>query len=144
AGIRKVLGLVEESKKKNIAIVAGTQRRHQKGYIETIGKIHGGAIGEGISARCAWNSGGARPIWFNARQAGESDAHYPIRNWYPFLGVCGDHIGEQHVHNLDVINWVMGGHPVKATGIGGRAARPGGPSGDPNEFGQIWDHFAVE
>jgi predicted dehydrogenase len=144
AGIRKCLSLVEESRKKNIAIVAGTQRRHQKGYIETIEKIHGGAIGEVVAARCAWNSGGPRPIWFNARRAGEPDAHYQIRNWYHFLWVCGDHIVEQHVHNLDVINWVMGGHPVRATGIGGRATRPGGPTGDPKEFGQIWDHFAIE
>jgi myo-inositol 2-dehydrogenase/D-chiro-inositol 1-dehydrogenase len=141
AGIRKVLALVEESKKKNIGIVAGTQRRHQKGYIETIGKLHGGAIGEILSARCAWNSGGSPPIWFRDRQSGEKDAHYQIRNWYHFMWVCGDHIVEQHVHNLDVINWVMGSPPVRATGMGGRAARR---VGDPKEVGNIFDHFAVE
>ncbi|MBX9625021.1 MAG: Gfo/Idh/MocA family oxidoreductase [Gemmataceae bacterium] len=138
AGIRKCFGLVDESKKRNLAIVAGTQRRHQKGYIETVKKLHDGAIGGVKAARCAWNNNG---IWFNARKPGEKDAAYQLRNWYHFLWLCGDHIVEQHVHNLDVVNWVMQDHPVKAVGLGGRAARP---VGEPAEVGQIWDHFAVE
>jgi predicted dehydrogenase len=138
AGVRKCFGLVDESKRKNLAIVAGTQRRHQKGYVETVKKLHDGAVGEVRAARCAWNGGG---IWFNARRPGEKDAHYQIRNWYHFLWLCGDHIVEQHVHNLDVVNWVMQDHPVRAVGMGGRATRP---VGEPSEVGQIWDHFAVE
>jgi myo-inositol 2-dehydrogenase/D-chiro-inositol 1-dehydrogenase len=141
AGIRKCLSLVEASKAKGIGLVAGTQRRHQKGYIETIGKLKDGAIGDVVSARCAWNSGGSPPIWFHDRRPGEPDATYQIRNWYHFMWVCGDHIVEQHVHNLDVINWVMGSHPIRATGMGGRATRK---IGDPNEVGNIFDHFAVE
>jgi myo-inositol 2-dehydrogenase/D-chiro-inositol 1-dehydrogenase len=137
-GARKCFSLVEESKKKNIAIVAGTQRRHQKGYIETIGKLQDKAIGDIVAARCAWNNNG---IWFNDRASGMKDGEYQIRNWYHFLWLCGDHIVEQHIHNLDVINWVMNDHPVKAIGMGGRATRK---SGDPAEVGQIWDHFAVE
>ncbi len=137
-GARKCYSLVDESKKKNIAIVAGTQRRHQKGYIETIKQIHDGAIGEIRAARCSWN--GVRP-WFNKRPAGMADSTYQLVNWYHYLWLCGDHIVEQHVHNLDVINWVMKDHPVKAVGFGGRAL---GPAGDPKEVGQIWDHFAVE
>ncbi|HEV3440262.1 MAG TPA: Gfo/Idh/MocA family oxidoreductase, partial [Gemmata sp.] len=137
-GARKCFALAEESKKKNLAIVAGTQRRHQKGYIETIAKLHDKAIGDIVEARCAWNNNG---IWFKDRQAGTKDGAYQIDNWYHFLWLCGDHIVEQHVHNLDVINWVMNDHPVKAIGMGGRATRK---VGDPNEVGQIWDHFAVE
>jgi myo-inositol 2-dehydrogenase / D-chiro-inositol 1-dehydrogenase len=137
-GARKCLSLVEESKKKNLAIVAGTQRRHQKGYIETIKKLHDGAIGDIVAARCSWN--GDEP-WFHDRPEGMKDGAYQIHNWYHFLWLCGDHIVEQHVHNLDVINWIMNDHPVKATGMGGRATRR---VGDPNEVGQIWDHFAVE
>ena len=140
-GARKCFELVEESKKKNIAIVAGTQRRHQKGYIETIKKIQDKAIGDVVSLRCAWNSGGPKPIWFNDRLPGQSDVEYQLYNWYHFTWLCGDHIVEQHVHNLDVCNWVMNDHPIRATGIGGRATRK---SGDPNVVGQIWDHFAVE
>lgn len=137
-GARKVYGLVDEAKKKNIAIVAGTQRRHQKGYIESIKKIQDGAIGDVRAARCSWNGQG---IWFRGRDQGASDVEYQLNNWYHFMWVCGDHIVEQHVHNLDVINWVMGGPPVKAVGMGGRATRK---PGDPNEVGNIWDHFAVE
>lgn len=137
-GARKVYGLVEESKKRNIAVVAGTQRRHQKAYIETIEKVRGGAIGEIRAARCSWNGQG---IWFHDRAPNVSDVEYQLNNWYHFLWVCGDHIVEQHVHNLDVINWVMGTHPVKAVGMGGRALRR---PGDPNVVGNIWDHFAVE
>jgi myo-inositol 2-dehydrogenase/D-chiro-inositol 1-dehydrogenase len=137
-GARKCFELAEESKKKNLAIVAGTQRRHQKGYIETIDKLHDGAIGDIVAARCAWNNNG---IWFHDREKGMKDGTYQIHNWYHFLWTCGDHIVEQHVHNLDVINWIMNDHPVKAVGMGGRAMRP---VGDPKEVGQIWDHFAVE
>lgn len=137
-GARKCYGLVEESKKKNIAIVAGTQRRHQKGYLESIKKIEDGAIGDIRAARCSWNGQG---IWFHDRAENVSDVAYQLDNWYHFLWVCGDHIVEQHVHNLDVINWVMGGPPVKALGMGGRATRK---PGDPNVVGNIWDHFAVE
>jgi len=140
-GARKVYGLVDESKKQNIAIVAGTQRRHQKGYLDTIGRIHDKVVGDVVSARCAWNSGGPTPIWFHDRAPGQPDGEYQIHNWYHFLWVCGDHIVEQHVHNLDVINWVMNDHPVKAIGLGGRATRK---AGDPKEVGNIWDHYAVE
>ena len=137
-GARKCFELAEESKKLNLAIVAGTQRRHQKGYVETVKKLHDGAVGEIMSTRCAWNNNG---IWFNARQPNEKDTNYQLRNWYHYLWLCGDHIVEQHVHNLDVINWVMKDHPVRAVGMGGRALRP---VGAPSEVGQIWDHFAVE
>jgi predicted dehydrogenase len=138
AGIRKCFELVSQLKSKNLALVAGTQRRHQKGYLETVKKIHDGALGDVIATRCAWNGGG---IWFHDRKPGVSDAEYQLDNWYHFTWLCGDHIVEQHVHNLDVINWVMNDHPVRAVGMGGRAARK---VGDPNVVGQIWDHFAVE
>lgn len=137
-GARKCYSLVDEAKKKNIAIVAGTQRRHQKGYIETMKKVHDGAIGEIRSARCSWNQ---REPWFRKRPEGMADSTYQIFNWYHFLWLCGDHIVEQHVHNLDVINWAMNDHPVRAVGFGGRAIRH---LGAPKDAGQIWDHFAVE
>ena len=137
-GARKCYSLVNEVKKQNIALVAGTQRRHQKGYIDTIAKIHDKAIGEIASARCSWNGQG---IWFRDREEGMKDGTYQIHNWYHFLWMCGDHIVEQHVHNLDVINWIMGMPPEKAVGMGGRAARK---VGDASEVGNIWDHYAVE
>lgn len=137
-GARKCYGLVEESKKANLAIVAGTQRRHQKAYIEVMKKVHDGALGEFRAARCAWNG---REPWYKKREAGQEDSTYQLRNWYHYLWACGDHIVEQHVHNLDVINWALNDHPIRATGFGGRSFRhPGGPK----EGGNIWDHFAVE
>jgi myo-inositol 2-dehydrogenase/D-chiro-inositol 1-dehydrogenase len=141
-GIRKCLSLVEETKKNGTAVVAGTQRRHQKGYIETIKQIHDGAIGDVVGGRCYWNGSG---IWFNDRQKDATDVAYQIANWYHFLWLCGDHIVEQHVHNLDVINWVLKSHPIKAQGMGGRmGGHKGRPDGDPAVVGHIFDHFAVE
>jgi myo-inositol 2-dehydrogenase / D-chiro-inositol 1-dehydrogenase len=141
-GIRKCLSLVEDVKTKKLALVAGTQRRHQAGYLETMKRVHGGEIGEIVSGRCSWNGQG---IWFKKREAGESDVAYQLKNWYHFMWVCGDHIVEQHIHNLDVMNWALGAHPIRAVGFGGRT--PGNksrPSGDANDVGHIWDHFAVE
>lgn len=138
AGIRKCLALVEKVKDNGTSLVAGTQRRHDPGYIETVKQLQEKAIGDILYARCSWNGDG---IWFHARKEGESDVEYQLRNWYHFLWLCGDHIVEQHVHNLDVINWVLGGHPVKAYGFGGRGYRQ---TGDANVVGHIWDHFAIE
>jgi predicted dehydrogenase len=134
-GVRKVIAAAELAAQKKLAVVAGTQRRHQAGYIETIARLRDGAIGDVVSAQCYWNQGG---LWMNARQPSWSDMEWQIRNWLYFTWLSGDHITEQHVHNLDVINWVMGSHPVKCVGMGGRQVRT-----DP-AYGHIFDHFAVE
>jgi predicted dehydrogenase len=137
-GIRKVFDAYEEAKKKNLFIAAGTQRRHQAGYIETMKRIHDGEVGDITAARAYWNGQG---IWFRPRKEGMSDLAYQLNNWYHFLWLCGDHIVEQHVHNLDVCNWALGTHPLRAVGMGGRSHRQ---QGDPNVVGQIFDHFAVD
>jgi myo-inositol 2-dehydrogenase / D-chiro-inositol 1-dehydrogenase len=136
-GIRRVLAAYEESKQKGMAIAAGTQRRHQHGYLETMKRIHDGAIGDVVAARAYWNQG---VLWKVPRTPDMSDLVYQMRNWYNFLWLCGDHIVEQHVHNLDVCNWALDGHPVKARGMGGRQR----DVANPDEYGHIWDHFAVE
>ncbi len=124
------------ARQKGLGIAAGTQRRHQKSYQETIKRIHDGAIGEIVYARCYWNGG---EIWVVDRQPGWSDMEWQIRNWNYFTWLSGDHIVEQHVHNLDVMNWVLGAHPVRAvSGLGGRQVRTG------ERYGHIFDHFAVE
>lgn len=133
-GIRKVYAAYEEAKKKNLNIVAGTQRRHQLPYVETIKQLHEGAIGDIHFLRCYWNQG---ILWKVDRKEGMSDLEWQLRNWYNFMWICGDHIVEQHIHNLDVCNWVMQGHPIKARGAGFRTRT------DPN-FGHIYDHFSVE
>jgi predicted dehydrogenase len=133
AGIRKVFDAYEESKKKNLAIVAGTQRRHQAGYLETMKQIHDGAIGEILGGHCHWNQG---ILWAHARQPEWSDLVYQMRNWYNFVWLCGDHIVEQHVHNIDVMNWALKAHPVKALGMGFRTRT------DP-KYGHIYDFFST-
>ena len=134
-GIRTVLSVYEEAKAKNLGIGAGTQRRHQTGYIETLQRVHDGAIGDIVSARCYWNQG---PLWNKPRQADWSDMEWQLRNWLYFTWLSGDHIVEQHVHNLDVVNWAMRAHPTRAVGMGGRQVRTG------KEYGHIFDHFAID
>jgi predicted dehydrogenase len=134
-GIRAVLGVYEQAKAKGLGIAAGTQRRHQTGYVETMKRIHDGAIGRIVSARCYWNQGF---LWKKDREASWSDAEWQIRNWLYFTWLSGDHIVEQHVHNIDVVNWAMQSHPVRALALGGRQVRTGA------DFGHIFDHFAVD
>jgi predicted dehydrogenase len=106
------------------------------GYREAIRRIHDGAIGDIVFAKCYWNGG---TLWVVDRQSGWSDTEWQIRNWNYFTWLSGDHIVEQHIHNLDVMNWVLGTHPIKATsGLGGRQARRG------DRTGNVYDHFAVE
>jgi predicted dehydrogenase len=135
AGVRAVLSTYELAKQKGLGIGVGTQRRHQPEYVETIKRLQDGAIGHVVSGQVFWNQGG---LWNNGREPGWSDTEWQIRNWLYFTWLSGDHIVEQHVHNIDVANWVLGTHPVKAMGIGGRQQRT-----DP-KWGHIYDHFAVD
>jgi myo-inositol 2-dehydrogenase / D-chiro-inositol 1-dehydrogenase len=141
-GIRKVLAAAEESIKKNLAVGVGLQRRHQAAYLETIQRLHDGAIGDIIAMRVYWN--GTTP-WVHKRADLEADAgrkltemEYQLRNWYYFAWICGDHIVEQHIHNMDVGNWLKGTYPVKANGMGGCQVRKG------LDYGETFDHHAVE
>ncbi len=141
-GVRKVLAAAEEAKKKNLKVGVGLQRRHQLGYIETMNRLRDGAIGDIVSMRAYWN--GNTP-WVHPRadlekQFGRklTEMEYQMRNWYYFTWICGDHICEQHIHNLDVINWMKNGHPVRARGNGGCETRKG------PDYGEIFDHHIVE
>ncbi|MHC4399267.1 MAG: Gfo/Idh/MocA family protein [Planctomycetota bacterium] len=135
-GVKTVIEAGELATAKGVGIAAGTQRRHMKSYQETIRRIHDGAVGDIVYAKCYWNGG---EIWVIQRQAGWSDMEWQLRNWNYFTWLSGDHIIEQHVHNLDVMNWVLGAHPIRAvSGLGGRQVRTG------EEHGHIFDHFAVE
>lgn len=134
-GVRMVLEAGELARQKNLGIAAGTQRRHRRSYIETVKRLQGGAIGDLLSARVYWNGG---VIWVIEPQPGWSDMEWQLRNWNYFTWIGGDHIVEQHVHNLDIANWVLGTHPLKAYGMGGRQAR------QHPIHGHIYDHFAIE
>jgi predicted dehydrogenase len=134
-GIRKVLAAYEEARSKNLAIVAGTQRRHQSGYVESLKAIHDGALGDLVTARVFWNQGN---IWAYPAKPGVSDMENQLRNWYHYVWLCGDCIVEQHVHNIDVALWAMGIHPVSCVGMGGQQVNTA------PEYGESFDHFAVD
>ena len=144
-GVRKVLAAAQEAKNKNLKVGVGLQRHHQLGYLETLKRINDGAIGDIVNMRVYWNDGG---VWVRPRQPGQSEMEYQMRNWYYFNWLCGDHINEQHIHNLDVANWVLTqqekaspdeqAHPIRCNGMGGRQVRTG------KEYGEIFDHHAVE
>jgi len=134
-GVRTVLAAYEEANRRGLKVVAGLQRHYQAGYVHSMERIHGGQLGTITSARCYWNQGG---LWHATRTPQMTDLEWQIRNWLYFTWLSGDHICEQHVHNLDVINWATQAHPVRCVGMGGRQARTG------QEFGHIYDHFTVD
>lgn len=134
-GARLVMQLADIAAQKKLAIVAGTQRRHSADYLETMARIKDGAIGEVIGGSCYWMQGA---LWHRGRKPEWSEMEYQMRNWLYFTWLSGDHIVEQHMHNIDVMNWAFGGPPVKAYGMGGRQSRT-----DP-KYGDAWDHFSVE
>lgn len=134
-GVRRVLAANEKAKEKGLAVQVGLQRHHQSNYRQLMAKIHDGALGDLVMARAYWNGGG---VWTRNRQANQTELEYQVFNWYYFNWLCGDHIDEQHIHNLDVINWAMQSYPVEAQGQGGREVRTS------NANGQIFDHHFVE
>ncbi len=136
AGVRIFIAAAEKAAKEKLSFVTGTQRRHQKSYIETVKRIQDGEIGEVLSARCYWN--GTLPF-SHERKDGWSDLEYRLRNWYNYVWVCADNIVEQHIHNIDVINWVMGGPPKKVVASGGRVWKP-----LEERYGDLYDHYCCD
>ena len=131
-GGRRIIKAGKLATQKGLAVVAGTQRRHNKLHIQTQYAVSKGAIGDIRSGKVWWCDGSYK---YHQRQPGESDAAYMIRNWLNFTEMSGDHIVEQHIHNIDVANWFIGRHPDIALGFGGRARRKTG-----NQF----DFFSVD
>jgi predicted dehydrogenase len=133
-GYNVVCKAADMADQKKLTVVAGTQRRHRTRRRENLKRIHDGAIGKLVGGQCYWRGG---PVTHNRpRRPGMSDVEWQIMNWYAWCWTCGDHIVEQHVHNIDMICWAFGTHPESAYAIGGRQSRP--------EPGNIYDHFAVE
>ena len=134
AGIRKVLAAAEEAKAKKLNVVVGLQRHYQSNYREVMKRIHDGALGDIVGGQVYWNDGG---VWVRERKPEQTEMEYQMRNWYYFNWLCGDHIVEQHVHNIDVANWAKNGYPIKAEGTGGRQIRTG------KDHGEIFDHHVL-
>ena len=134
-GIRKVLEVAKIAKEKKLNVVVGLQRHYQDKYITLYNKVVNGDIGKIVSGQVYWNDGG---VWVKKRKSSQSELEYQMRNWYYFTWLCGDHILEQHIHNIDVANWFVGDYPISAQGMGGREVRNG------IDHGQIFDHHFVE
>lgn len=135
AGVKKVLEAAAIAKQKKLNVVVGLQRHYQNSYRELYKRVKDGMIGDITSGQVWWNNDG---VWVKTREAGQTEMEYQMRNWYYFNWLCGDHITEQHIHNIDVFNWFKGGYPVRAQGMGGRQVRTG------KEYGEIFDHHYVE
>lgn len=131
-GIRSIMDSAEKADAFGLKIATGTQRRHEASYIETFNRVMDGAIGEIVAARCYWNQG---QLWYREHQEGWSDMEWMVRDWVNWCWLSGDHITEQHIHNIDVINWFTNSHPVSAVGMGGRQRRV---------TGDQYDFFSVD
>ncbi len=134
-GVRSILRYGQLARAKKLGVVTGTIKRHQANYVATVKRIHEGLIGKILSAQCYYNTG---ELWNHGRKPEWSDMEWQCRNWLYFTWLSGDHIVEQHIHNIDVMNWVLRSHPVKCMAMGGRQVRT-----DP-AYGHIFDHFTVE
>ncbi|MDD4589416.1 MAG: Gfo/Idh/MocA family oxidoreductase [Parabacteroides sp.] len=131
-GYRTIMAAAKQAQAKNLCVVTGTQRHHQRNYVESLKKIMDGAIGE-ITGGCVyWNQ---PMLWFKKREAGWNDCEYMIKDWVNWKWLSGDHIVEQHVHNIDVFLWMSGLKPVKAVGFGSRQRRL---------TGDQYDNFSID
>lgn len=132
-GYRSILASAKVAREKGLSIVGGTQFRRSNNYIDAMRAIHDGKIGDIVFAQARYCSGG---IWYREREQDMADAHYQIHNWYHFLWTCGDQIVEQAIHNIDAMNWAMGGPPKSAYGHGGQRTRP--------DDSEIYDSMTID
>ena len=132
AGARSIMGSAKKAAAMELSVICGTQRRHQRDYVEIYKKVAGGEIGDVTSANVYWNQS---KLWHTNPKPEWSEMEAMIRNWVNWTWLSGDHIVEQHVHNIDVGLWFMGTHPVKALGFGSRQRRI---------TGDQYDNFSVD
>lgn len=131
-GYRLIVATARQAKAKGLRVITGTQRHHQRNYVESYKKIMEGAIGEITGGAVYWNQ---NMLWYRERQQGWHDAEWMIKDWVNWKWLSGDHIVEQHVHNIDVFTWFSGLKPVKATGFGSRQRRL---------TGDQYDNFSID
>ncbi len=134
-GVKKVIAAGKLAQQKKLNVVVGLQRHYQKSYLEVKKHLKNGKVGDIVSGQVYWDSAG---VWVRPRQFQQTELEYQMRNWYYFTWLCGDHILEQHIHNIDVANWFIGSTPLNAQGMGGRETRKG------RDHGHIFDHHFVE
>jgi predicted dehydrogenase len=136
-GTRRFLAAVEKARSMKLTVVAGTNHRSDKQYIETVGKIRDGAIGNVTALSASYLSGPVLHV--DHRDPAWGDMEWQHRDWYSFVWICGDQMVEQHIHTIDFCNWVMGAHPVSVVASGGVAWRP-----REELYGNIYDHLNAD
>jgi predicted dehydrogenase len=137
-GVRRFMAAAKKSEELKLTVMSGAQRRHDRNYVETVNKIQNGAIGDIVATYANW-IGGPVIQQKEGRKAQWGDMTWQHRNWYSFVWICGDQIVEQHLHNIDVINWVMGTHPAEVLATGGAIWRP-----RTEIYGNIYDHISAD
>ena len=131
-GLRSVLATTEKAKAMGLSVTTGTQRRHARDYTDIYAKVKSGFIGEITGANCYWNMG---KLWHRNAKPEWTEMEAMIRNWVNWCWLSGDHIVEQHIHNIDVVNWFLDSHPIKAVGMGSRQHRG---------TGDQYDNFSID
>jgi len=135
-GVRSIIESGKIAEQKGLTIGAGTQRRYDNAYRELVHRVHNGEIGDLNSGVARWLGG---ELWYIDPQSNWSDMENQLRNWNYYTWLSGDFIVEQFVHSIDLVNWVLQSHPIRAVGLGGRQVR-----NDPKKHGNIYDHFSVQ
>jgi len=136
-GARSILVSGKKAESLGLSVISGTIRRVQKDYMETYRRVANGEIGEIVSAHIIRNGGS---LWIHTRKPGWSDLEYMLRNWGNFCWLSGDHIVEQFIHEIDVMNWHLGKIPVRAVGYGGRQRRMTGDQYDFFSIQYVYDN----
>ncbi|NMC38053.1 MAG: Gfo/Idh/MocA family oxidoreductase [Bacteroidales bacterium] len=131
-GARSVMATAKKAEGMELSIATGTQRRHQRDYVANWQQVQQGLVGELVGGNVWWNGG---KLWHRDKNPEWSEMEWMIRDWVNWTWLSGDHIVEQHVHNLDVANWFTGKHPVKAVGMGSRLRRV---------TGDQYDNFSID
>ncbi len=127
SGVRSVLATGQKAASYNLCVVAGTQRRHDRAYRETYNRVSHGAIGDIVGATARWNGG---PVWYVEKKKEWSEMEAMLRDWVNWRWLSGDHICEQHVHNLDAVLWFTGMNPTQVIASGGRVQKVTGDQYD--------------
>jgi predicted dehydrogenase len=142
-GVQRFMKAAKKSEELKLSVMSGAQRRHARDYVDTVKKIQDGAIGDVAALYAYWVGSPVFPVGRpENRKPNWQGMTWQHRQWYSFVWISGDQIAEQHLHNIDVCNWVMGTHPAEVVASGGVAWRK--PTEDPEWYGNIYDHVSAD
>ena len=131
-GYRTYMTAVRQAQANGLCITTGTQRHHHRGYVESYKKVQEGYIGRITSANVYWNQG---HFDFARRRPEWTDMEYMLRDFFSWNWLCGDHVIDQLVHNIDVFTWFSHLKPAHVIGMGSQLRRI---------TGDIYDNFSVD